>query len=82
MNYFINDSVEILKQFDSNIDTGLGKEAVEKNLEKFGNNELQEEERSSTLSKLTAQFKDFLILILIAASVISFMVGEKLMQLL
>ena len=58
------------------MDTGLTNDEVQKRLEKYGTNELKEESRKSFVSKIIAQFSDFLILILIGAAAISIAVGE------
>ncbi len=55
---------------------GLTKKEAERRLEKYGRNEIEEGEQISAFSILLEQFKDFLIWILIAAAVISFLVGH------
>lgn len=67
---------ELLSGLDTNMDTGLTNDEVQKRLEKYGTNELKEESRKSFVSKIIAQFSDFLILILIGAAAISIAVGE------
>lgn len=68
---------ELLLELKSNIDSGLTKDEVNLRLEKYGPNDLKEEDKKSFLSKVIAQFSDFLILILIGAAIISFAVGES-----
>lgn len=68
---------ELLLELKSNIDSGLTKDEVTLRLEKYGPNDLKEEDKKSFLSKVIAQFSDFLILILIGAAIISFAVGES-----
>lgn len=67
---------ELLSSLSTNMDTGLTNDEVQKRLEKYGTNELKEENKKSFLSKIIAQFSDFLILILIGAAAISIVVGE------
>ena len=55
---------------------GLSSEEAEKRLLEFGNNELEEEEKISVSKLFLAQFKSILILILIAAALISAVLGE------
>ena len=68
---------ELLLELESNIDSGLTNDEVNLRLEKYGPNDLKEEDKKSFLSKVIAQFSDFLILILIGAAIISFAVGES-----
>ncbi|MGM9928906.1 MAG: cation-translocating P-type ATPase [Bacillus sp. (in: firmicutes)] len=53
----------------------LGKEA-ERRLHEFGYNELQEGEKKSALMSFFDQFKDFMMLILLAATLVSGLLGE------
>lgn len=56
--------------------SGLSPEEASNRLKQYGLNELKEKEKESLLSKVIKQLKDFLVLILIAASVVSGIVGE------
>lgn len=67
---------EVLSNLSTNVDSGLTKDEVNLRLEKYGTNDLKEENKKSFISKIIAQFSDFLILILIVAAIISFAVGE------
>lgn len=67
---------ELLSNLNTNVDSGLTNEEANLRLEKYGANELKEENKKSFLSKVIAQFSDFLILILIGAAIISMAVGE------
>ena len=55
---------------------GLSSEEAENRLKKYGKNELQEEEKVSVLKLLLSQFKSILIVILIAAALVSALFGE------
>ena len=55
---------------------GLSAEEAQKRLEQFGPNQLSEARRPGFLSMLWDQFKDFVVLLLIAASLISIFLGE------
>lgn len=56
---------------------GLTLEEARRRLEDWGPNELQGEEGVPFWRRLLAQFQDFLVLILLAASIVSFAVGER-----
>lgn len=68
---------EIKDKLNTNEKNGLSHLETKNRLEKYGPNELKEDGKRSLLSKILAQFKDFLVIILIFASIISFIVGEK-----
>ena len=57
-------------------DKGLTSDDVQKRHEQFGFNELAEGKRKSTLQVFLEQFKDFLVIILIVAALISAFLGE------
>ncbi len=54
----------------------LTQKQAEANIEKYGFNELAEGERKSTAQIFVEQFKDFLVIILIVAAVVSAILGE------
>lgn len=62
----------VLESLGSNEKTGLSSEEVKQRLEKFGPNELKEAERTTWWQMFLAQFEDVLVLILLAATVVSF----------
>ena len=68
---------DVLQEFRISLDAGLNTEQVSENQKKYGWNQLKEANKKTFLSKVADQFKDFLILILLAASVVSFSIGEK-----
>lgn len=65
----------VLKSLQSNPTTGLSNKEAQKRLQENGPNKLQEEEKKTILQRFAAQFKDAMILILIAAACISFVVA-------
>lgn len=67
---------EIVGKLGSNKETGLSKKEAETRLDRVGPNMLREGGRVSALKIFLAQFKDFMVLILIGATLISGMLGE------
>lgn len=68
---------DVVESLDSNIENGLTSKKVSDKLITYGPNELEEKKKVSFLSKVIAQFSDFLVLILIGAALVSFIVGQK-----
>ncbi len=56
--------------------SGLTSDEASRRLERFGPNELIEKARKSLLMMFLDQFKDFMILVLVAAAVVAGMIGE------
>lgn len=67
---------ETISQLDSNIETGLSHSVSSSRLEKHGENAIQSAQAKSIWRILLAQFTDFMILVLIAAAVVSGVIGE------
>ncbi|HOX00230.1 MAG TPA: HAD-IC family P-type ATPase, partial [Deltaproteobacteria bacterium] len=65
----------VLAELDVPID-GLRSEEAGNRLAKFGRNELTEKSKRSPLAMFVDQFRDFMILVLMAAAVVSGFVGE------
>ncbi len=61
----------------TDIQTGLSSEEVIANREMYGENKLEEGEKTSLLKMFLAQFNNSMIIVLIVASVISFILGER-----
>jgi len=76
MNWYDKSVDEVLKELNVDPSKGLDTESAKERLEKYGANELKEEKGKSFFKKLLAQFSDFLVLILIAAALVSFFIGE------
>lgn len=67
---------QVEKMTATNTQTGLSKKEVEKRLKKFGENKLAEGEKPSAFLVFLNQFKDFMVLVLLAATLISGLLGE------
>lgn len=67
---------EVLQSLQADQKKGLTEKEAEKRRAKLGLNELAEERRQSSLSIFLNQFKDFMVLVLLAATVISGLLGE------
>ena len=66
---------ETEKKLETNLNLGLTAEQVAKAREKYGYNELKAQKKKSLFVKFLEQFKDFMIIILIIAAIISGIVG-------
>lgn len=62
---------ETVKKLNTDLNTGLSEEQVKKIRERTGENKLTESKRESIFIKFIKQFNDFMIIILIAAAVLS-----------
>lgn len=66
---------EILLELKSDITAGLAEKQAQELLIQYGENKLREKKKKSSFRRFCDQFKDVMILILIAAAVISFAVA-------
>ena len=66
---------EVIKKLEVNYEQGLTKEEAEKRQEKYGKNKLKDKKKESIVVKFIKQFNDFMIIILIIASIVSAMVS-------
>lgn len=57
---------------------GLSSKEAEKLLKTYGTNEIREEKKFTLIKSFLSQFNNFLILLLIGASFVSFFIGETL----
>ena len=69
----IDDVLEILEVAHED---GLSEEIVEQRLNKYGKNELPQKEKESFFKLFFGQFKDSIVIVMLAAAFFSFMVGE------
>lgn len=75
-NWYRLDPVQTGERLGTDIRRGLTRDEAERRWHQYGPNELRREEEPSLLSMFIRQFKDFLVLILLAASILSVIVGE------
>ena len=66
---------EVLRFFNVDETVGLSESQVERNLKKYGPNELPAEEGKSLLEMIREQFEDLLVRILLLAACISFVLA-------
>lgn len=74
--WFNKTSKEILEELNVDISTGLSSDEVEKRQEKYGLNKLTSKKQKSLLKMFFEQINDILIYILLAAAIISGVLGE------
>ncbi|MGR3763802.1 cation-translocating P-type ATPase [Rossellomorea sp. NS-SX7] len=67
---------DIEKSLNTDYNNGLSEEDVSKRRKQFGYNQLEEAEKQSNLLLFFSQFKDFMVLVLLAATLISGLLGE------
>lgn len=79
MALFFNQSVnDAAQNLDVDITSGLTNEEAQKRSEKYGSNRLEGGKEKSIFQMMLEQLKDFLVIILIIAAVISIVLGEAL----
>ena len=69
-NYYSKELKEVFLEFNSNI-LGLTSKKAEEYLKKYGENKLEEPDKESILKKFIEQFKDFTVILLIIAAIVS-----------
>ena len=73
---WFNKNVEdVEKELKTNLEKGLNDEEVKARQEKYGLNELKTKKKKSLIQKFLEQFKDFSIIVLIIAAIVSGAVG-------
>ena len=66
---------ETKQELETDIENGLNLEQVKQRQEKYGENEIKETKKTSIIQRFMAQFKDFMIIVLIIAAIVSGVVG-------
>lgn len=73
---FFHESIDVVAtELSSNLTAGLNNSQITAKLEKYGENKLAEKKKKSTFQRFLDQFKDVMILILIAAAIVSFVIA-------
>ena len=75
MTYHSQNKEEVLQSLQSSQTHGLTSQQVAERQQQYGANKLNEKKKKTFLQRFLAQFKDAMILILIAAAIISFVVA-------
>ncbi|MFP7494140.1 cation-translocating P-type ATPase [Terribacillus saccharophilus] len=76
MRWYQISAEETAKQTNSDPNKGLSTKEVQQRLKRDGRNEWKEEKSVSQLALFFGQFKDFMVLVLLAATVVSGLLGE------
>ena len=74
MKHFCQAKESVIEFFKTDEKMGLSEERAEKLKEEYGPNKLKEKKKKTTMERFLDQFKDAMILILIAAAIVSFVV--------
>lgn len=81
MNWYGMRAHEVEERTNTNVKVGLTEKEAEGRIKKFGTNELEEAKRPSALMVFLAQFKDFMVLVLFGATIVSAFLGNTLILL-
>jgi Ca2+-transporting ATPase len=76
MNWHMLAVNDVEKETNTNTIRGLTTQEAKKRMKMFGYNELKETEKQSAFMLFLSQFKDFMVLVLLAATLISGFLGE------
>ena len=74
---YVKELDTVIKELNTNINIGLTTSEVEKRQEKYGPNELKQKKKKTIFKMVMEQLTDKMIIILLIASILSFLLGEK-----
>ncbi len=74
---YIKELDTVIKELNTNINIGLTTSEVKKRQEKYGPNELKQKKKKTIFKMVMEQLTDKMIIILLIASILSFLLGEK-----
>ena len=74
MKLYAKNQEELLNELNTDKQNGLSQKEALSRKEKYGENKLREKKKKTTMQRFLDQFKDAMILILIAAAIVSFAV--------
>lgn len=76
--HYYNQTIpEVEKELKTSLKTGLSKQEAKKRLEKYGPNALIAKKNKGLIAKFFDQFKDFMIIVLIVAAILSGVVAQE-----
>ena len=75
--WFNKTASEVEEYLQTNMEKGLSSVEVKKRQEETGFNELKQAKKKSLFVKFLEQFKDFMIIVLIIAAIVSGIVGSS-----
>lgn len=75
-NWYLLENEEVSSKLSTDLEKGLSSELAKERLKSHGYNELISKEGPTIWQMLLSQFQDFLVLILIGASLVSALIGE------
>ena len=75
MDFHSQSQENVLQALNTNVTQGLSSAEVEKRLSEYGKNQLTQKKPKTNLQRFFEQFKDVMILILLAAAVVSFVIA-------
>lgn len=67
---------DVLQEFSVTKEEGLASKEVEERLNKYGKNELPQKKQDSIIKLFFGQFKDSIVIVMLVASLFSFLIGE------
>ncbi len=76
-NWFNLSVDEVQRKLNTDVDAGLKQEEVTRRQSQYGFNELKAKKKKSLFQKFLEQFKDFMIIVLIIAAIVSGIIGVK-----
>src|SRR6478609_5918657 len=69
-------AADAAERLGSDLQNGLSSEEAARRLAQFGPNEIHEQPPRSLFAMAIAQFRDFMVLVLIAAAIVSGLIGD------
>lgn len=75
-NYYSKEIKEVAKEFNVDLSKGLNGLEISDRLDQYGYNKLEEKHGRTLTQMIMEQFKNLLVIVLIAASVLSIVIGE------
>lgn len=76
MNWYREQEEDVISKTGSNVEVGITTKEAKKRLNQVGPNKLDEGKKTPAILVFLAQFKDFMVLVLLAATLISGLIGE------